>query len=149
MSQSLSFILVHVIFSTKDRMPALNEDIRSSLHAYLATVVRNADCECYRVGGVADHVHVALRLPRTLTIAKLVQETKASSSQWLKRQSSTLANFSWQRGYGAFSVGPADLDSLRQYIDAQEEHHRRHTFQEEYPNRLNPTYQSTQPDKKS
>jgi REP element-mobilizing transposase RayT len=132
MSQSLSFLLIHVIFSTKDRGPMLNPDIRSSLHAYLATVIRNAECYCYRVGGVADHVHIALRLSRTLTIAKLVQETKASSSHWLKSQSSALTNFSWQRGYGAFSVDPADIDSLRNYIDGQEEHHSRHTFQKEY-----------------
>jgi REP element-mobilizing transposase RayT len=132
MPQSLVFLLIHVIFSTKDRVPLLTPAIRTELHPYLATVTRNAGCECYRVGGVADHVHIALRLSRTITVANLVQDLKTSSSQWLKDQSAGLKHFSWQRGYGAFSVGPADLESLRAYIDTQEEHHRTRTFQEEY-----------------
>jgi putative transposase len=84
------------------------------------------------VGGVADHAHLAIRLSRTITIAKLVEELKTSSSKWLKTQSSGLARFSWQRGYGCFSVGPSDLDSLRAYIDNQEAHHKTRTFQDEY-----------------
>ena len=132
MPQSLSFLLIHVVFSTKDRAPVLNPSVRSALHAYLATVARNAGCECYRAGGVADHVHLALRVSRTITTAKLVEELKTSSSKWLKTQSPALAAFAWQRGYGAFSVGPSDLDALRHYIDTQEEHHRMRTFQAEY-----------------
>ena len=132
MSQSLSYLLVHVIFSTKERAPILDSSVRPELHAYLATVARNADCECYRAGGVADHVHLAIRLSRTSTISQLVSELKTSSTKWLKTQSPALANFAWQGGYGAFSVGPSDLEALRQYIDAHEEHHRTRTFQEEY-----------------
>lgn len=132
MPQSLSCIIIHVIFSTKDRAQVLDAEIRPSLHAYLATVARNADCECFRTGGVSDHVHLAVRLTRTLTIAKLVEELKTSSSKWLKTQSPSLTEFSWQRGYGAFSVSPANLDALLHYIDHQEEHHRKRTFQEEY-----------------
>jgi REP element-mobilizing transposase RayT len=132
MPQSLALVIVHLVFSTKDRQPLLGASIRPALHAYLATVARNAGCECFRVGGVADHVHLAIRFSRTLTIADLVEELKTSSSKWLKAQSSELASFTWQRGYGAFSVGPSDLDALRAYIDNQEEHHRTRTFQDEY-----------------
>jgi putative transposase len=132
MPQSLSYLLIHVIFSTKDRAPIINSSVCPALHAYLATVARNAGCECYRVGGVADHVHLAIRLSRTITIAHLVVELKTSSSKWIKTQSSALERFAWQHGYGAFSVGPSDLDGLRAYIDGQEEHHRTRTFQEEY-----------------
>jgi putative transposase len=132
MPQSLSYLLVHIVFSTQDRAPALGALVRPGLHAYLATVARNAGCECYRVGGVADHVHLAVRISRTITIAQLIEELKTSSSKWLKTQSVALAHFAWQSGYGAFSVGPADLEALKQYIDRQEEHHRAHTFQEEY-----------------
>jgi putative transposase len=132
MPQSLSFLLIHVVFSTKDREPVLDPAIRPALYAYLATVARNADCECYQVSGVSDHVHLAIRLSRTITTAKLVEELKTSSSKWLKTQSPALATFAWQRGYGAFSVGASDLEALRQYIDNQEEHHRKRTFQEEY-----------------
>lgn len=81
---------------------------------------------------MSDHVHLAARLSRTLTIARLVQELKTSSSAWLKTKTPALANFAWQRGYGSFSVAPRDLDSVVAYIDNQEEHHRTRTFQEEY-----------------
>ena len=132
MPQSLSLVIVHIIFSTKERAPLLDADTRRKLHAYLATVARNAGCEAYRVGGVEDHAHLAIRLSRTLSIADLVEELKTSSSKWLKPQSPTLGAFAWQRGYGCFSVGPTDLESLGEYIDRQEEHHQRRTFQEEF-----------------
>ena len=132
MPQSLAFLLIHIVFSTKNRAPVLDAAVRPALHAYLATVARNMDCECYRAGGVDDHVHLAIRLSRIVTVAKLVEELKTSSSKWLKTQSPALATFAWQRGYGAFSVRPSGLDALRHYIDTQEEHHRKRTFQEEY-----------------
>jgi REP element-mobilizing transposase RayT len=132
MPQSLSYLLTHIVFSTKDRASVLDATVRPVLHAYLATVARNVDCECFRVGGVADHVHLAIRLSRTITMARLIEELKTSSSKWLKTQSPPLANFAWQRGYGAFSVGPSDLEVLLNYIAGQEEHHRTRTFQDEY-----------------
>ena len=132
MPQSLSLVVIHIIFSTKERRPLIDAATRPKVHAYLATVARNAGCEAYRVGGVVDHVHLAIRLSRTVTIAKLVEELKTSSSKWLKTQSSDLAAFSWQRGYGCFSVGPSDLGSLCGYIDDQEKHHATRTFQDEF-----------------
>ena len=132
MPQSLANVLMHIIFSTKDRTPVLGPSVRPALSAYLATVVRHTGCACLRAGGEADHVHLAVRLARTVTIAKLMEELKTSSSMWLKGQSPDLAGFAWQRGYGAFSVGPKDLGTLLSYIDNQTEHHRRQTFQEEY-----------------
>ena len=132
MPQSLDNVLLHVIFSTKDRQPSLVSQIQPALHAYLATVARNAGCECPRVGGVEDHVHLAIRLSRTTTIASLIEDLKTSSSKWLKSQLPALSNFAWQRGYAVFSVGPADLDALVNYLDTQAEHHRQRSFQEEY-----------------
>ena len=132
MPQSLDNVLLHLVFSTKNRFPCLGASTRPALHAYLATVARNAGCECPRAGGVADHVHLAIQFSRTITIAALVEELKTSSSKWLKTQSSELSGFAWQRGYGVFSVGPSDLDALLAYIDNQEEHHRARTFQDEY-----------------
>jgi len=129
MPQSLSLVIVHVIFSTKDRAEVLDKDISRELYLYLATIARNHDCECFRSGGASNHVHLAIRLSRTITLAKLIEELKTSSSKWLK---SHIANFSWQRGYGAFSVGPSDLSALLAYIDAQEEHHRKHSFEDEF-----------------
>jgi putative transposase len=89
-------------------------------------------CECYRAGSVVDHVHLAMRLSRTVTISELVEALKTSSSKWIKTQSMDLSRFAWQRGYACFSVGPSDLPALCQYIDSQEEHHRVRTFEEEY-----------------
>lgn len=132
MPQSLSHVVVHVVFSTKDRFPCLGASIRPGLHAYLATVARNAGCDCDRAGGVSDHVHLAIRLSRTITIAQLVETLKTSSSKWVKTQTKELGGFSWQHGYGCFSVGPADLKALCAYIDRQEEHHRTRTFQDEF-----------------
>jgi REP element-mobilizing transposase RayT len=132
MPQSLSLVIIHVIFSTKDRFPRLGPSRRPDLHAYLATVARNAGCDCYRAGGVSDHVHLAIRLSRTITIAGLVETLKTSSSKWLKTQAAELGGFSWQRGYGCFSIGPADVEALCGYIDRQEEHHRTRTFQDEF-----------------
>lgn len=132
MPQSLSLNLVHLVFSTKDRMPLITSDPLPNLHAYLATVARKNDGECYRVGGVADHVHLAIRLSRTVALADLVSELKTSSSKWMKEQYPGLSKFSWQRGYGAFSIGPKDLEAVLAYIDGQEEHHRTKTFQDEY-----------------
>ena len=132
MPQSLSYLLVHIVFSTKDRAPLLDFSVRPALHTYLAAVARNAGCECFRVGGVADHVHLAIGLSRTITVAQLVEKLKTPSSMWVKTQSPGLAGFAWQRGYGAFSVGHRELEVLRTYIDGQEEHHRGRTFQEEF-----------------
>jgi putative transposase len=132
MPQSLANVILHLVFSTKERFACLGPSIRPALHAYLATVARNVGCECPRVGGVADHVHLAVCLSRTITIAALVEELKTSSSKWLKTQLPGLGGFAWQRGYGAFSVGPDDVDALLAYIDNQEEHHRTKTFQDEY-----------------
>ncbi|MDZ4742624.1 MAG: IS200/IS605 family transposase [Verrucomicrobiota bacterium] len=132
MPQSLSNILIHLIFSTKDRQPWLEKDVREKTHAFLAGAARQCDCEAYRVGGVADHIHMAVRLSRTLSVADLVKEIKTASSKWIKTQDPALTDFSWQQGYGVFSVGMSQKETLLHYIDNQEEHHRTHTFQEEY-----------------
>ena len=129
MAQTLSLNLIHVVFSTKQRIPLISEAIGPGLHAYLAGTARKLDCECFRAGGVQDHVHLALRLASTRTAAKGVSEIKTASSIWMKEQG--VRGFAWQRGYGLFSVGPADLEALMQYIDGQRQHHAKRSFQDE------------------
>jgi len=136
MPQSLSLVAIHIIFSTRDRAPMLDKVTRPKLHAYLATVARNADCEAYRVGGVSDHVHLALRLSRTISIADLIETLKTTSSKWVKKSGPGLAGFAWQRGYECFSVSPGKISELCDYIERQEEHHRTRSFQEEFRNLL-------------
>jgi putative transposase len=102
------------------------------VHAYLATICRDVGVEFVHVGGVADHVHIVTTLPRTLSQAQLIEQIKKTSSKWIKAVDARYRGFSWQRGYGAFSVSPSQLEGVLRYIDGQKEHHRTHTFQEEY-----------------
>ena len=132
MPQSLARILVHVVFSTKNREPVLSSGIRPLLFGYLASVGRDLGCEVFRVGGVADHVHLAIDLGRTMAIATFVQKVKQTSSAWLKEQPGGPRHFEWQVGYGSFSVGQSQLEVLLDYVANQEEHHRKVTFQDEY-----------------
>ncbi len=129
MPQTLSFNLVHVIFSTKDRRPLIPDALVSGLHAYLAATARNLDCECFRAGGVANHVHLALRLPPTRMGAKVVSEIKTGSS--IRKKEQGVRDFAWQRGYGLFSVSPADIGALIRYIETQAEHHAKRSFEDE------------------
>ena len=132
MSQSLSCILLHLVFSTKNREPWLDADLRPRVFAYLAETGREMGCEVYRVNGTADHIHMAVLLNRTLAHADLVKKVKATSSVWIKEHGNHHAGFSWQAGYGVFSLGASQLPVLINYIDGQEEHHREKGFQEEY-----------------
>jgi putative transposase len=136
MPQSLSQVILHIVFSTKERRPWLDAEIRPRMHAYLATVCRDCGCQAYRVGGVADHVHIAARLARTISQADLLEKIKKTSSAWVKRQGDQYAGFFWQGGYDDFSIGWSQLEDLERCIDHQEEHHRTQTFQEEYRNLL-------------
>ncbi|MFB3922024.1 MAG: IS200/IS605 family transposase [Terriglobia bacterium] len=132
MPQSLSQLYVHLVFSTKHREPLLWSPTREQMHAYLATVLKNQDSPALKVGGTSDHVHCLFRLSKNIPLAKIVEEVKTSSSKWVKTQGRSSANFHWQNGYGAFSVGPADVDSVAEYVAQQEVHHRTVSFQEEY-----------------
>ncbi len=129
--QSLGFVLVHVVFSTKDRRPVLKETVRGEMHRYLAAVLSGSENVCVRVGGVDDHVHVAMYLGRTESVSRVVERLKVSSSKWVKTKGPEFARFRWQRGYAAFSVGLADRAALVRYIDGQEAHHQRRDFQGE------------------
>ncbi len=132
MPQSLSNILVHVVFSTKHRAPLLGTEVRQELHPYLAGIARHNGCNPLQVGGTEDHVHLLITLSRTLTVAQLVEHLKTGSSKWLKTKGSNLSGFSWQGGYGAFSVGVTQTVEVVRYIQNQEEHHRKFTFQDEF-----------------
>jgi REP element-mobilizing transposase RayT len=133
MPQSLAQIYLHLVFSTKDRQPFLcNENLREKLHAYLVGICRNQKTPSLIVGGVEDHVHILCRLGKTIAIADLIRELKRDSSKWIKSENPELQPFQWQSGYGAFSISPGHVDVLREYIEIQQEHHRRFSFQDEF-----------------
>ena len=131
MPQSLANLLTHLIFSTRNRNPLLvDKDLRQRTHAYLAAVLKDIQCPALIVGGVANHVHILCQLAKTQSISDMMEHLKASSSKWLKTQG--IRTFSWQRGYGAFSVSQSHVDAVISYIENQEEHHRTITFEEEF-----------------
>jgi len=133
MAQSLAKILVHTVFSTKERRPFLRDNIpRDELHHYLGGILRHHNCQPIIVGGVADHVHLLSALSRTLTAADLVKELKRGSSIWIKTRAPELQDFAWQSGYGMFSIGFSQIETLREYIAGQEAHHARVSFQDEF-----------------
>jgi len=132
MPQSLSKVIVHIIFSTKDREPWLDSHVRPRMHAYVATICRDLGGELVHVGGVSDHVHVITMLPRTLSQAQFIEQIKKTSSKWIKALDARYRSFFWQRGYGAFAVSPSQVEAVLQYVETQPKHHRTRTFQEEY-----------------
>jgi len=133
MPQSLAKILVHTVFSTKDRRPFLRDrSLREELHRYLGGILTRLDCQPIIMGGVEDHVHLLCALSRTCDAAAMVKEVKRGSSLWLKTKSAELKDFAWQSGYGIFSLGFSQVGTVRNYIAGQEEHHRQVSFQDEF-----------------
>jgi len=129
----LAKILVHTVFSTKDRRPFLRDCVlREELHRYLGGILANLECQPIIVGGVEDHVHLLCGLSRTCAAAEMAKELKRGSSLWLKTKSPDLREFAWQNGYGMFSIGFSQIESVRNYIAGQEAHHRKVSFQEEF-----------------
>jgi putative transposase len=133
MPQSFADVLIHIVFSTKNRVPFLKSpDVREHLNAYMVGALENVGCPSLITRSVEDHIHILCQLSRTMSIAQLVKEIKATSSAWVKDQSPGLHDFYWQAGYGAFSVSHSNIEQVKEYIANQEEHHRTRSFQEEY-----------------
>jgi putative transposase len=132
MAQSLAIILVHVIFSTKNRKPFIRKQIAKDFYSYIAGIAASYDSEVHEIGGVENHIHLLISLPRTITLSKLIEETKKGSSRWIKTQGGDYTGFSWQNGYGAFSIGKSTLETVRAYIQNQEEHHKKISFEDEF-----------------
>ncbi len=123
---------IHCVWSTKNRALNLDSDLRERLWPYLGGIARENKMKTLAVGGAADHVHVLLSLPGTLSVAKAIQLLKGNSSKWIHETFSKLNAFAWQEGYGAFSIGVSGVEATAAYIRDQMEHHRRRTFREEF-----------------
>ena len=129
-----SFISVHVhcVWTTKNRDPSLHSKLRERLWPYLGGIARENKMKALAIGGAADHVHIVLSLPATLSVAKMVQLLKGNSSKWIHETFSEMRSFEWQEGYGAFSIGVSAIDATVAYIRNQTEHHRKRTFRQEF-----------------
>ncbi len=125
-------MLVHLVFSTKNRQPWIRTDIEPELFAYGTTVLKNSSCPTLAMNGTADHVHALFNLSRVKSIADIVEELKTSTSKWIKTKGADFHGFHWQTGYGAFSVSQSKMDDVIQYIRRQKEHHRGQSFQDEF-----------------
>ncbi len=133
MSQSLAQIYLHVVFSTKERRPFLQDPAaRKAMHKCLAKISNELDCPCLEAGGVEDHVHILSRFSKTLSASEFVKELKRATSAWVKDEFPELEAFYWQAGYGAFSVSPSHVEPLKVYIRNQERHHRKESFPDEF-----------------
>jgi len=114
MPQSLAKILIHTVFSTKDRRPFLRDkSLREELHRYIGGILTNHDCQPIIIGGVEDHVHILSTLSRTCQAAEMLKEAKRGSTLWLKTKSPDLRDFGWQNGYGIFSIGSSQVETVR------------------------------------
>lgn len=132
MPQSFASLHCHLVFSTKHRQPFISDAIRPHLFKYLGGIAGNHSAPLIAAGGVRDHVHLLVSLPRTASIADLLRAMKANSSRWIHEEYPNLADFRWPEGYGAFAVSYSNLDAVKVYLASQLEHHRKQSFQDEF-----------------
>ncbi len=132
MSQSLAKNLIHLVFSTKDRVQFIQDEFRADLHDYAGGILRDLDSPALLMNSVADHIHVLFNLHKTKAMSDVIMELKRGTSIWVKDQKSRYGHFYWQAGYGAFSVSQSAVETVKEYIADQESHHSRRTFQDEF-----------------
>ena len=130
MSDAFSNLSVHVVFSTKDRIPLMTKDVRKQLFPYLGGIARRLGSTIIAIGGMPDHAHLVARLPTSMCVADFVGKIKASSSKWMNERA-TNGKFGWQNGYGAFSISQSVVSSVAQFVRHQERHHRLRSFEDE------------------
>lgn len=132
MAQTLTCLRVHVVFSTKDRQPMIIPEVESELHTYLGGTAKNLNSPCLAVGGADNHVHLLISQSKTLALSRLMEEIKKSSSKWIKTKGAALSTFSWQDGYGAFTIGESQTEALQNYIKGQKGRHKKFSFEQEF-----------------
>jgi REP element-mobilizing transposase RayT len=131
MSHTYASLLVHCIFSTKDRRPIIAADMQSKLWAYIGGIARANKFQALAVGGTKDHIHVLLSIPASISVAKAVQLIKGGSSKWMNDHLPG-RTFAWQDAYGAFTIGISQIRSTIAYIRNQEQHHAKKNFDAEF-----------------
>ena len=131
MSQSLANLVVHLVFSTKERRPWIRDQERTSLHAYIIGILKGHNSPVIEINSVSEHIHILFAQSKNHAPAKLVEQVKSASSAWLKRQDPSYHGFAWQGGYAEFSVSPRHIPVVRAYIRRQQAHHKNEPFQVE------------------
>ncbi|MEP7273156.1 MAG: IS200/IS605 family transposase [Acidobacteriota bacterium] len=131
MGQTLTDLVTHAVFSTKDRRPLIDAEMRPRLFDYIGAIVRELNGYPIAINGTSDHVHLLLRLPPAVSLSYALRTIKTNSSRWIHETWSDKDGFSWQSGYGAFSVSKSVVSQVAAYIAAQEVHHQKQRFQDE------------------
>jgi len=132
MANTFSQIYIQTVFAVSGRLSLITEDFKEELHRYITGIVRNKRQKLISINGMADHIHILIGLRPAMALAELVRDVKSDSSDWINRKNLARGKFAWQEGYGAFSYGHSQLDTIIRYIQNQEKHHRRKTFKNEY-----------------
>ena len=132
MANTFSQIYIQTVFSVSNRLSLIQPDFKEELYKYITGIVKNQGQKLIAINGVADHVHLLIGLKPAMALANLVREIKAESTNFLNQKKLVRGRFSWQEGYGAFSYGHSQLDTIVRYIQNQEQHHRRRSFRDEY-----------------
>lgn len=132
MPQSLFKILVHIVFSTKNRIDLITPEIENDLFGYIHGIVENNGSKLIIADGTANHVHLLISLGKKVDIPELIGDIKRDSSSWIKKQDASFSNFYWQKGYGAFSIGQSQIETVVNYIKRQKEHHTKQDFKAEF-----------------
>jgi len=130
MGQSLVKNYIHIIFSTKNRISYISEEMEVEVFSYIAGLCKAKDCSVQKVGGYNNHIHILCSLSKNLTLVELIRFIKSNSSKWITEKFG-IQKFHWQVGYGTFSVSPKDIQLVIDYISTQKEHHKTKSFQDE------------------
>ncbi len=130
MPHTYTNLLYHIVFSTKDRYPFITPDVEERLFEYIGGTIRALGGICLEIGGVQDHIHFIVKLKPTLNVSKFLEKLKPSVTKWAR--TTINPKFEWQDGYGAFSIGESQVPGVRKYIQNQEEHHKKHSFEKEF-----------------
>ena len=132
MSQSYTNLIYHIVFATKNREPLIDTDMKIRLYDYIGGTIRNLGGVALAINGMPDHVHVLARLRADKSISDVLRDLKANASGWMHDVFPDLQDFSWQRGYGAFTVSASQIEKVRKYVANQETHHLKFSFEREF-----------------
>jgi REP element-mobilizing transposase RayT len=132
MANTYTQIHIHAVFAVKNRMSLIQNSWQKRLYEYLIAIIQKCGHKVLAIGGMPDHIHILFGFRPTQALSNLIQEIKRDSSEWINRENLVIGKFSWQEGYGAFSYGKSQISDVRNYIETQEQHHKKHTFRDEY-----------------
>ena len=132
MAQSYTNLIYHIVFSTKNREPLITAETQPRLYEYIGGIIRNKGGIMLEIGGMSDHLHVLAKLRPDNSLSNILRDLKANSTGWMHKVFPEMRDFSWQNGYGAFTVSASQVEKVRQYIIKQEQHHAKISFKEEF-----------------